>query len=276
MIGVFDSGYGGLTVLKALQDRLPQYNYLYLGDNARAPYGARSPETILQYSREAVDFLFAQGARLIVVACNTVSAVALRQLQEEYLRAPGVTDRKILGVIFPLAEEAVRQANGGVIGVVGTTATVESKAYEREIQKVAPASKIVHQACPLLVPFIEEGWDQKPEAMRVLRKYVRSLKNAHVDLLILGCTHYPLMHRQFERAMGQRVNVMDTGPTVAESLADYLHRHPEIEKPLSGQTGQRVYMTTGDPKRFQELGSRFLGVSIREVRKVALGGTICS
>jgi glutamate racemase len=269
MIGVFDSGYGGLTVLGPLLKRLPQYSYLYLGDTGRAPYGGRSPETLLAYSRQAVDFLFAQGVRLILVACNTVSATALRPLQEEYLRGPGVTDKKILGVVFPLVEKAAAVSKSGRIGVVGTSATVASGAYERELKKLRPGATIAQQACPLLVPFIEEGWHEKPEARSILRKYLRSLKTHNLDTLILGCTHYPLMHRDFERNMGKNVTVFDTGPTVADSLVDYLKRHPEIEKPLKkAEAPQRIFMTTGDPERFRELGSRFLGQPITTVKTV--------
>lgn len=273
MIGVFDSGYGGLTVLGPLLKRLPQYSYLYLGDTGRAPYGGRSPETLLAYSRQAVDFLFARGVRLILVACNTVSATALRPLQEEYLRRPGVTDKKILGVVFPLVEKAVRVSKSGRIGVVGTRATVESGAYERELKKLQPGATIVQQACPLLVPFIEEGWHEKPEARSILRKYLRSLKTHNLDTLILGCTHYPLMHRDFERTMGKRVEVFDTGSVVAESLADYLERHPEIEKSLMREAiPQRIFLTTGNAERFKELGSRFLRQAMGEVKAVKLRG----
>lgn len=272
MIAVFDSGYGGLTVFKELVKRLPSYDYLYLGDSARAPYGGHDAETLQRYAREAVEALFAQGATLIVIACNTVSAVALRELQEEYLRAPGVTDKKILGVIFPLVEKAVEVSRHGRIGVVGTQATVASRAYERELKKLRPEATIAQQACPLLVPFIEEGWHEKPEARSVLRKYLRPLKTHNLDTLILGCTHYPLMHGDFVRMMGKTTHVFDTGPTVAESLADYLERHPEIEQRLSRNVVPvRRFLTTGDPERFRALGSRFLGQPMGAVETVKLG-----
>lgn len=273
MIGVFDSGFGGLTVLKELLKKLPQYEYLYLGDNARAPYGEHSPEAILQFSREAVDFLFRKGCRLILVACNTVSAVALRTLQQDYLRTPNVTDKKILGVIFPLTEKVAETSKNGRVGVVGTRATVDSEAYVHEFKKLRADLKIYQKACPLLVPLIEEGWQGKPEARMILKKYLISLKTCNLDTLILGCTHYPLMHRDFVRIMGKNVNVLNTGDTVAESLIDYLSRHLEIEKLLkNGEKGKgkRLYFTTGEPKRFQELGARFLGQAMREVEKISL------
>lgn len=271
MIGLFDSGYGGLTVFKEVVKRLPQYNYLYLGDTARVPYGNHEPETLIRYSSEAVEFLFSRGARLILIACNTVSAVALRTLQEEFLRRPGVTDKKILGVIFPIVEKAASISRFGQIGVVGTRATVNSQAYDHEFKKLNPKLAIHSQACPLLVPFIEEGWERKPEAMMILRKYLRPLKHSHIDTLILGCTHYPLMQRQFERAMGKNVHVLNTGATVAESLVDYLQRHPEIEEALARpQTGSVQFLTTGDVDRFTELGSRFFGQPLRSVEQVRL------
>jgi glutamate racemase len=273
MIGVFDSGFGGLTVLKELLKKLPQYEYLYLGDNARAPYGEHSPEAILQFSREAVDFLFGKGCRLILVACNTVSAVALRTLQEDYLRAPEVMDKKILGVIFPLAEKVAEISKTGRVGVVGTRATVDSEAYVHEFKKLRPNLKIHQKACPLLVPLIEEGWQDKPEARMILKKYLISLKTCNLDTLILGCTHYPLMQRDFARIMGKNINVLNTGATVAESLMDYLARHPEIEKLLKkGVKGKekRLYFTTGETERFQKLGARFLGQAMHKVEKICL------
>jgi glutamate racemase len=274
MIGVFDSGYGGLTVLKELLRQLPQYDYIYLGDNGRAPYGGHDAETILSFSRQAVEHLFSQEVKLIVVACNTVSAVALRALQEEYIVKPQRKDRNILGELFPLIEKAVKLSKTKRIGVVGTRATVASEAYVHELKKIAPEGQIVQQACPLLVPFIEEGWDQKPEAKMILKKYLRPLKSHNLDTLILGCTHYPLMHAAFQRIMGKNVHVLDTGPTVAKSLADYLERHPEIENGLSKRTTEQGtkcrFLTTGDPERFRELGSRFLGQRIGEVERIVL------
>lgn len=275
MIGLYDSGYGGLTILKALLHRLPQYDTLYLGDNARAPYGGHDPETILQYAREAVNFLFSQKVRLILIACNTVSGVALRQLQEEYLRQPNVTDQKILGVIFPLVEKAASVSRTGQLGVVGTRATVASEAYVHEWANLRPEGRVFQQACPLLVPFIEEGWERKPEATMILRKYLRPLKSSHIDTLILGCTHYPLMQTQFERTMGNNVDVLDTGATMADSLIDYLKRHPEIERLLSRTAsksgeGSRRMCTTGSPERFKVLGSHFFGRPLPHVEKVKL------
>jgi len=269
MIGVFDSGYGGLTVLKPLLKALPEYDYLYLGDNARAPYGIRSQETVEKYSEEAVEYLFKKGASLIITACNTVSALALRHLQQKYLRNPGIKNRKILGVVKPVAEEAVKLTRRGRIGVVGTRGTVDSKAYDAELKNLNNQIKVFSRACPLLVPFIEEHWHHKPEARKILKKYLLPLKSTNIDVLILGCTHYPLMHKEFQKYAGKRIKVLDTGDIVASSLKDYLKRHPEIEKVLE-KKGRREYLTTDSPERFKEFANKELGLNIKEVKKVEI------
>lgn len=269
MIGVFDSGYGGLTILKELLLTLPQYDYIYLGDNGRAPYGNHSRETVTNFTRQAVDFLFKKRVRLIIIACNTASALALHTLQEEYLRKPKVADKKILGVIFPIVEKAAEVNHKGRIGVVGTRGTIESGAYQTELKKLYPKAKVYTEACPLLVPLIEENWRGKPEARMILKKYLRPLKSCQIGTLILGCTHYPLMLKDFERIMGRNVQILDLGKAVAEKLKDYLKRHPEIKKLLT-QKKRRIFFTTDDPGKFQELGSRFLGQKITEVERVEL------
>ncbi|MBI2638543.1 glutamate racemase [Candidatus Peregrinibacteria bacterium] len=271
MIGVFDSGYGGLTVLKEILKALPQYDYLYLGDNARTPYGNRSKETVTRFTDEAVRFLFENGARLIIIACYTASALALRELQEKYLRSPKskYRDRKILGVIRPIVETAVTETKSNRIGVVGTRGTITSKAFEVELKNQFAALErsldikltVVSQACPLLVPLIEEHWHTKPEARMILRKYLRPLKSHNIDTLILGCTHYPLMLRDFKRIMGKRTRVLDSGKTVAESLKNYLAWHPEIECQLTKE-GKRAFYTTDDPERFREFTKTFAGITI--------------
>jgi glutamate racemase len=282
MIGVFDSGLGGLTVLKEYLKELPQYKYIYLGDNARAPYGDRPHEVLKTYVGQAVDYLFAGGCRLIIIACNTASSQVLRELQEEYLRKPAVTDKKILGVIKPLAEEAVKITKTGRVGVVGTRSTVAAKSYDHEIEKLNPEIKVFSESCPLLVPLIEENWVNKPETTMILKKYLRPLKFANIDTLILGCTHYPFLHKDFQRIMGKKVRVPHAGKIICESLKDYLARHPEIESLLEKNTAvapansvnrstpelSASFFTTGDPERFGEIGSRFLGYQIKEVSKV--------
>jgi glutamate racemase len=269
MIGVFDSGFGGLTILKHFLKELPEYDYLYLGDNARTPYGNRSTETLIGFSRQAVDYLFAKGCTLIIVACNTASSNVLRSLQEEYLRKPKVTDRKILGVIKPLAEEAARTSKNGRIGVVGTRSTINSKSYETELTSLNPDLKVFGQACPLLVPLIEENWYKKPETRMILKKYLRFLKGCDIDTLILGCTHYPFLYKDFCRMMGKRVQVLHPGEILAASLKNYLERHPEIETLLT-RKGTRQYGTTDDGEKFQKMGSEFLGFALSNVEKISL------
>ncbi|MBI4779383.1 glutamate racemase, partial [Candidatus Falkowbacteria bacterium] len=189
MIGVFDSGFGGLTVLKEFLRVLPYYNYIYLGDNARAPYGNKSDEAVYNYTREAVDFLFKQGCELIIIACHTASAKALRKIQQEYLPEKH-PDKRVLGVVVPMVEEAVNLSRYHKLGVIGTTATINSGAYKKELEKLNDGLEIFQQACPLLVPLVEEGWTEKPEAKMILKNYLRPLKVKEIDTLILGCTHY--------------------------------------------------------------------------------------
>ncbi len=269
MIGVFDSGYGGLTVLKEFLKELPEYDYMYLGDNARAPYGNRSMETLISFGEQAVEYLFSQGCTLIIVACNTASSTVLRHLQEKYLRTPHVSDKKILGVIKPLAEEAIRQSENKQIGVVGTNSTINAKAYEIELKNLDPKVKVFSQACPLLVPLIEENWHKKPETRSILKKYLRSLKSTNLDTLILGCTHYPFLYKEFSQIMGKKVNVLKTGEIVAHSLKDYLMRHPEIENRLT-RNQKRVFLTTDDPEKFKKLGGEFLQQPIKNIKKCSL------
>lgn len=240
MIALFDSGYGGLTVLKPIMELLPEYDYLYLGDSGRAPYGNHSPETIKQFCEEAVEYLFKKGAGVIIFACNTASSVGLRHVQEKYLKGKNEKHRKILGVLIPVAEEALEVSKNSRVGVIGTKATINSRAYEREIHKINPKIKVISQACPLLVPFIEEDWHHKPEAISVLKKYLRPIKSSNIDTLILGCTHYPLMMKHVKRIMGKKVKVLASGEITAKKLKDYLQKHGEIEKKLSrGRTRDR-------------------------------------
>jgi glutamate racemase len=272
MIGVFDSGFGGLTILRGFLDKLPEYDYVYLGDNARAPYGNKSEEVIYNYTREAVDFLFRRGCELVIVACNTASAKALRRIQQEYL-VQSYSTKRVLGVIIPVAQAAADIKGASRIGIIGTRATIESGAYEVELKKLNPQTEIFKQACPLLVPLVEEGWIKRPETKKILKKYLRPLKDKKIDALILGCTHYPVLIKDIESIMGKRVKVLNSPVIVAEKLADYLKRHPEIESglgknPLSG--GKRLFFTTDDEKRFKEIGKRFLGEDIKEVRKIRL------
>jgi len=268
MIGVFDSGFGGLTVLKEFLKVLPDYNYIYLGDNARAPYGNKSDEVIYHYTGQAVDFLFKAGCELIIIACHTASAKALRRIQQEYLPEK-YPNKRVLGVVAPIVEEAIKLSRGHKLGVIGTTATISSGVYKKELEKLRNDLEIFQMACPLLVPLVEEGWTERIEAKMILKKYLRPLKVKQIDTLILGCTHYPLMIKDIKRIMGKNVKIINPATVAVEKLADYLKRHEEIEKKLV-KSGKRVFYTTDDINKFRELGRKFLGKEIKEVKKAIL------
>lgn len=264
-IGVFDSGFGGLAMLKAMTAALPEYDYVYLGDSARAPYGNHSHEIIYQYTCEAVQFLFSQGCELVILACNTASAQALRRLQQEWL--PKVdAHKRVLGVVRPIAEEVARLGKGKTIGVIGTRATIAAKAYTKEIETLlAENATVVEQACPLLVPLIEEGFHKRAETKSILRFYLRPLKLAGVKLLISGCTHYELIRNAVVGVMGKRVMVIDSPAVVAASLSEYLKRHPEIEQKLSRKNSV-LFLTTDKNNQFDRLATMFYGQTVQAER----------
>ena len=268
MIGVFDSGFGGLTVLKEFLRVLPDYDYMYLGDNARAPYGNKSDEVIYNYIQEAVDFLFREGCEIVILACNTASAKALRKIQQNYLPKfyPG---KRVLGVVVPVAEAALKLQQGNKLGVIGTTATINSGVYKKELEKLRNDLEIYQQACPLLVSLIEEGWTNKPETKMILKKYLRPLKVKQIDTLILGCTHYPLLVNDIAGVMGKNVKIIDSATVTAEKLKDYLRRHDEIVKKLN-KSSKLIFYTTDDINKFRELGKKFLGREIKEAKKAEL------
>lgn len=272
MIGIFDSGLGGLTVLRAVRQALPEVSYCYLGDTARLPYGSRSPELIYRFTVQGVGELLRRGCLLVIVACNTATALALRRLQQEWL--PGhYPDRKVLGVIRPLAEHAVSVSRLGRIGVIGTVGTVGSGAYERELQQASlaaskrwPGGLVVRSvATPLLVPLVEEGMTGRPETLRIIRTYLAGLKAAHVDTLVLGCTHYAILIKQVRQVMGRRVEVFDSAAVVAKSLVEYLAHHPEISTRLD-RSRRTQYLVTDVSPTFESLASRWLGEGVSLVR----------
>ncbi len=242
MIGIFDSGIGGLTVVKEVQKLLPKYQLLYLGDTARMPYGNRSQDLIYEFTREAVDYLFKQGCELIIIACNTASAEALKKIQQEWL-PKNYPDKKVLGVIRPVAEEAVKISRFGRIGVCATRGTVNSGVYEKELKAQNPNVKVFQQSCPLLVPLIEEGWQKRQETIRIMRYYLRPLKYRLIDTLILGCTHYPIMLKEFQDVCKKRIQVIDSPKIISEKLKDYLLRHPEVESKLIKGDNHRYLVT---------------------------------
>jgi glutamate racemase len=268
IIGVFDSGLGGLTVLKYFLKDLPLYNYIYLGDNARLPYGEKSQETIYNYAREAMDFLFSAGCNLIIIACNTASSQALRRLQHEYLPA-NYPQRRILGIIRPLVENIGTNNKIKKVGIIGTKATINSRVYISELKKINPQLKIEQKSTPLLVPLIEEGWIKKPETKMILKKYLRPLKTKQIKTLILACTHYPLLYKEIKNIMGQRITVPQPGQVIVDSLKKYLNRHQELGLKSVSHPSYKFY-TTDNPKYFKLWGEKFLKRKIKNLKLVKI------
>ncbi|MEI8103367.1 MAG: glutamate racemase [Candidatus Moraniibacteriota bacterium] len=266
-IGIFDSGFGGLNIMRGIVRALPEYDFVYLGDTARTPYGTRSQETIYEFTRQAVDFLFSKNCALIIFACNTASSDALRLIQQKYIpkRYP---DGKALGVLIPIAEVAVSKTSNKRIGVVATESTVSSGAFIREISKLDPEIQVFQNACPLLVPLIESGEIDSEVTEMMLRKYLASLLKQDIDTLILGCTHYGLLENKIKKITGESVTVISEPGIVAEKLADYLERHPEVEERLS-KKNKRTFYSTDLTKKFEILGSKFFGKKL-EVEKANL------
>jgi len=272
MIGIFDSGFGGLTVMKEYLKKYPEFDYIYLGDQANAPYGPHSKERVEELTLKNIDFLVKKGCKLIIVACNTASADALRAAQQKYKGKP-----VILGVIVPAVEAALEQSRFGNIGVIGTRGVIKSGAYKRELSKYgvlyAPTDKRARkevkaysQACPLLVPLIEEGLIDHPATRMILKNYVRPLKHANIDTLILGCTHYPLLQKEIQRIMGKNCVVISSAKTAVNAIEPYFKNHPDLLKKLS-KGGKRRYLTTDSVERFAKIGGKFLGEKIK-VEKV--------
>jgi len=262
-IGVFDSGYGGLTVLKDIVAKLPDYDYLYLGDNARAPYGSRSFETVYRYTLECVEWFFKQGCSLVVLACNTASAKALRTIQQHDLPrlAPG---KRVLGVIRPTTEIIGRFSKTKEVGILATTGTVLSGSYPIEIEKFFPELKVYPEACPMWVPLVEAGEYDKPGADYFVEKHIRNIFSAagNIDTLLLACTHYPLLKNKIERLLPEGITLLTQGQIVADSLADYLQRHPELESQCS-KNGQRTFYTTDSTEDFDNHASIFFGQAVQ-------------
>jgi len=262
-IGVFDSGYGGLTILSSLVRHLPGHDYIYLGDNARAPYGPRSFETVYAYTREAVRWFFDQGCPLVILACNTASAKALRNVQQRDL-PEWATDNRVLGVIRPTAEVIGAYSTSGHVGILATDGTVRSASYPMEIRKFFPELHVWQQACPLWVPLIETGEYLDPASDPFIQKYLGSLliQSPLIDTILLGCTHYPLLADRIRRFLPTHIQVIDQGDIVADSLRDYLDRHPEMLHRISGVTegqGTRRFCTTDRADIFDREAARFYG-----------------
>lgn len=261
-IGIFDSGYGGLTILNAIRNRLPQYDYLYLGDNARAPYGPRSFNIVYRFTLEAVKYLFEQGCNLVILACNTASAKALRTIQQNDL--PNIDPRKrVLGVIRPTVERIGEISKTGNIGILGTAGTVQSQSYDIEIEKLHPSFKVFSQSCPLWVPLVENLEAHNEGADYFVEKYINQLltQSSDIDSIILGCTHYPILIDKIKKFTPQHINIVEQGGIVADSLADYLSRHPEMDIRCS-KNGECTYLTTEDEDKFNNMASVFLNEQI--------------
>jgi glutamate racemase len=262
-IGVFDSGYGGLTVLKSMVARLPQYDYVYLGDNARAPYGNRSFETVYHYTLQCVRWLFDQGCPLVILACNTASAKALRTIQQNDL--PNIAgSNRVLGVIRPTTEVIGNFTRSGKVGVLATRGTVLSGSYPIEIEKFFPDLAVYQQACPLWVPLIENNEHDKPGADYFVKEYLDQLQQQApgIDTVLLACTHYPLLKEKISRFLPQGTTLISQGEIVADSLADYLVRHPGMESRCS-KGGRLSFYTTDSPEDFDNHASIFYGQNLR-------------
>jgi len=265
-IGVFDSGYGGLTVLKSIVQQMPAYDFIYLGDNARAPYGNRSFDTVYQYTREAVQWFFSRGCPLVILACNTSSAKALRTIQQQDLKESG-TPNRVLGVIRPTTEIAGELTRTGHVGILATAGTVASGSYELEIHKFFPGVSVFQQACPLWVPLIENNEHEKEGADYFIKAYRDALlsRSPEIDTIILACTHYPLLMNKLKKFFPEHIKLVAQGDIVAGSLVRYLQKHPEIDGRCS-KSGTVAFYTTDDPADFDRHAAYFYKPGIKSER----------
>ena len=269
-IGIFDSGYGGLTILHGIRQLLPEYDYLYLGDNARAPYGPRSFDVVYEFTRQAVVKLFEMGCHLVILGCNTASAKALRSIQQ--IDLPKIDpERRVLGVIRPTAEVIGSLTKTRHVGVLATEGTIKSESYNLEIRKLYPDIQVSGVACPFWVPLVEYNEADSPGADYFVKKRIDEImrKDPQIDALILGCTHYPLLMPKILKYLPQGVRVVPQGEYVAESLKSYLERHPQIEQRCA-RNGRVSYLTTENPEKFKEQAQIFLHEPV-EVENISLG-----
>ncbi|TAD86296.1 MAG: glutamate racemase [Bacteroidetes bacterium] len=262
-IGIFDSGYGGLTVFKEIVAQLPQYSYVYLGDNARAPYGPRSFDTVYQYTWQCVQWFFKQNCPLVILACNTASAKALRTIQQSNLPASAFAANRVLGVIRPTAEVIGPYSQSGSIGILGTAGTVKSQSYPIEIAKFWPTLRVHQQACPMWVPLVENNEWQNPGAEYFVQSGVEALlaQDKHIDTVLLACTHYPLLAEAIAKYLPPKTTLLSQGSIVAQSLAAYLVRHPQMDARLS-KAAERHFFTTDAAADFDQHASIFYGRAV--------------
>ena len=262
-IGVFDSGYGGLTVLKEITAKLPQYDYIYLGDNARSPYGTRSFETVYEYTLQCVKWFFSQGCPLVILACNTASAKALRSIQQNDL--PKIdASKRVLGVIRPTTEVIGKFSKTGNVAILATNGTVISNSYPIEIEKFYPDVKVFQEACPMWVPLVENNEYNGPGADYFIQKNINNLlqQSADIDTILLACTHYPLLMDKIKKAVPANVTVLSQGEIVADSLEEYLQKHAEMEQKCS-KNGQISFFTTDSPEDFDNHAAIFYGKMVK-------------
>ncbi len=247
MIGIFDSGIGGLTVMRGILSHLPQYDIVYFGDTARTPYGNKSSQTVIEYAIEDTQFLIEKGAKLIIIACNTASSVATEILREKF-------DIPIFEVITPAVNKSLSVTKKKYIGVIGTRGTIKSDIYRSTILEQQPDTKVFSEACPLLVPLVEEGWLKRPETTRIIKKYLRPLKAKQVDTLILGCTHYPLLRATIKSVMGKSTRIIDSSEAMASQIAAFLNEHPDLENELPKNNHHQLFVSdlTDQFKRIAE------------------------
>lgn len=260
-IGIFDSGIGGLTVARAIYERLPRESTVYFGDTARVPYGPKSPDTVRRYSLEILDWLLGQHVKAVVIACNTSTAHALETLQQH-------SPVPVIGVIDPGARAAAAASAAGPIGVIGTAGTIASNAYARAIQRRRPDARVEQRACPLFVPLVEEGWFDHPAADLIAREYLEPLRQARVDTLVLGCTHYPLLKPLLQRVMGNDVRLIDSGEETAAVVGHVLDRNA-LRAPEHAEATHR-FAVSDDEARFRNVGARFIGERLGRAEVVPL------
>ncbi len=261
-IGIFDSGIGGLTVARAIYERLPHESTVYFGDTARVPYGPKSPETVQRYSIEILDWLLAEGVKAVVVACNTSTAHALDALQAH-------SPVPVIGVIEPGARAAAAASSAGAIGVIGTAGTIASNAYARAIHRARPDARVEQRPCPLFVPLVEEGWFDHPAAEMIAREYLEPLGRAKVDTLVLGCTHYPLLRPLLQRVIGGGVRLIDSGEETAAVVAQVIEAE-SLAAPAGSPVAHR-FTVSDDEARFRQVGARFIGERLGQADVVPLG-----
>lgn len=263
MIGIFDSGIGGLTVVREIFKVLPQYKIIYFGDTARLPYGTKSKDTIQKFALQDTKFLIKKGAKIIIIACHTASSMAGDYLRQKFPKIP------FFDVVFPGVEEAAKVSQNKKIGIIGTSSTIKSQVHAGLLKKIDPKIEVIAQACPLLIPLVEEGWFSRLETRRIIRYYLRPLKLKRIDTLILACTHFPLLEKTIFEILRKKVKIIDPAKFVAQNLKEYLKLHPKIEKTLFKNKSEHEFYFSDIPYHFEQFSKKILAKSIK-LKKVYL------